>query len=202
MPPIEIPEEWLKVLAQVRQSFPNAIIAGGCLRDLHYGKPIKDVDIFAPIVQDELVHALVADVRASLNVTPPAELTSSEENFIEESGRVGQAGRTIFAVVPLQSPALMFKYELIVGDTDACDINLFDFSICQIEYDGEVVHWTDAYHDTFMTRTIKVMNSRPAERHALRCERMQDKFPGMRIVDERPDEDKFADAIADVITAL
>src|SRR3546814_3140365 len=42
---MEIPEKWRELLASVRSVFPTAIIAGGAMRDLENGKPVKDIDI-------------------------------------------------------------------------------------------------------------------------------------------------------------
>jgi len=41
-----VPIEWKKFLSAVQTLFPDAVIAGGALRDLIVEKPIKDVDIF------------------------------------------------------------------------------------------------------------------------------------------------------------
>jgi hypothetical protein len=41
-----LPEEWLKVLKELRRSAPEAMIAGGALRDTYNGAKVKDVDIF------------------------------------------------------------------------------------------------------------------------------------------------------------
>src|SRR3546814_3352677 len=43
--PMEIPEKWRELLASVRSVFPTAIIAGGAMRDLENGTPVKDIDI-------------------------------------------------------------------------------------------------------------------------------------------------------------
>jgi hypothetical protein len=43
----KIPQEWLGVLASMQQTgAPEAVIAGGALRDLFNGRKVKDVDIF------------------------------------------------------------------------------------------------------------------------------------------------------------
>src|SRR3546814_19329576 len=42
---MEIPEKWRELVAAGRSVFPTAIIAGGAMRDLENGKPVKDIDI-------------------------------------------------------------------------------------------------------------------------------------------------------------
>ncbi len=34
------------MLQRIQRAYPEALIAGGCLRDLHFNKPISDIDIF------------------------------------------------------------------------------------------------------------------------------------------------------------
>src|SRR3569623_1528091 len=42
----DIPERWQTVLRYVQNVAPDAVIAGGALRDLDNGRPVKDIDIF------------------------------------------------------------------------------------------------------------------------------------------------------------
>lgn len=42
------PDLWEAVLAHVRETHPEAIVAGGCVRDFILGKPAKDIDIMVP----------------------------------------------------------------------------------------------------------------------------------------------------------
>ena len=44
----EIPVGWIEALTTIQQHFPEAVIAGGALRDLVFGGTVKDIDIFAP----------------------------------------------------------------------------------------------------------------------------------------------------------
>ena len=41
-----IPEDWTKTLKMIQREYPEAVIAGGSLRDLFLGKEIKDIDVF------------------------------------------------------------------------------------------------------------------------------------------------------------
>jgi hypothetical protein len=44
---IVIPKRWQEVLHKIQAGgFPEAVIAGGALRDLHHDMPVKDIDIF------------------------------------------------------------------------------------------------------------------------------------------------------------
>jgi hypothetical protein len=44
----EVPAKWLEVLSVVQSVFPQAVLAGGCLRDLALGGEVKDLDVFVP----------------------------------------------------------------------------------------------------------------------------------------------------------
>jgi hypothetical protein len=43
---LAIPITWKGALAIVKRAAPEAVMAGGCLRDLDNGRPVKDIDIF------------------------------------------------------------------------------------------------------------------------------------------------------------
>jgi hypothetical protein len=57
----EVPAEWLEVLRVIQSVFPQAVLAGGCLRDLVLGGEVKDLDVFVPYSNssdkmDDLAH--------------------------------------------------------------------------------------------------------------------------------------------------
>jgi hypothetical protein len=58
---LTIPKRWAEVLSRLHNGgFPEAVIAGGALRDLHNGKPVKDVDIWVrSVVDTDLTEMLV-----------------------------------------------------------------------------------------------------------------------------------------------
>lgn len=41
-----IPQSWTDLLSQIQAICPSAVLAGGALRDLDHGVPVKDLDIF------------------------------------------------------------------------------------------------------------------------------------------------------------
>ena len=43
-----VPKEWATLRNHVSVDHPGAVIAGGCLRDLILGAPVKDIDFFVP----------------------------------------------------------------------------------------------------------------------------------------------------------
>lgn len=168
---MDIPPEWKDVLSKVQGVFPGAIIAGGALRDLEYGKPIKDVDIFCPVVEckdglyDDELEAILPGIELML-----ASLYGREANL----------ERRIHAVYEHSTPE--WKYDLVILDKVESEIDRFDLSICQISYDGSILRTSPAYQQTLADKNIYVMNINRPDRQAERIERVLQKFPDFKIV--------------------
>lgn len=43
-----VPQRWLDVFYTIQRRIPEAVLAGGCLRDLALGGEVKDLDVFIP----------------------------------------------------------------------------------------------------------------------------------------------------------
>lgn len=178
---LAIPQEWQDVLKQVQEVFPSAIIAGGALRDLMHGKPIKDVDIFIPVHLDYVgnmdnVYEAIWDMFAG------------EDIIIDPDSQYGihkpqEADRDLYAIFKLNRRS---KFDLILCKPEAAVITTFDINICQITYDGKVTRFTGAYAYGFLTRTLKVMNVNRTDRNQKRIQRMLDKYPDFKV--ENTDE--------------
>lgn len=167
-----IPAAWCEVLERVRAEFPKAVIAGGCLRDLDFGKPVKDVDIFIPISccpDDQFDDALrdMFDAIELMNASVYGHKLKKEFD------------RQIFACYDVKEAGI--DYNIIVTNDHAAQSSTFDFSICQIEFDGTVVKATAEYLETRDTKVIKLVNAYPVHRNGKRLARMQEKFPEMTI---------------------
>lgn len=179
-----IPQEWIDTLRKVQGVFPRAVIAGGALRDLIYNRPVKDVDIFIPIERDADRNTAEVNVLAAIQqieelfdttVTPtiPVYFKETTEDFIK-------AGRLLETVQNTQVGET--KYELIIGTPESCDIDKFDFSICQISFDGEHVRTTEAFDRTLATKVIEFNKDwRTPSRAKERIAKMRAKFPDMQM---------------------
>jgi hypothetical protein len=64
---IRVPQGWLDVLSKIQNEWPVATIAGGALRDLDLGRPIKDVDVFIPYSVDSFSR-LAKMMKSNFNV--------------------------------------------------------------------------------------------------------------------------------------
>lgn len=168
----DIPQDWKDILAEVQTAFPDAVIAGGCLRDLEYGKEVKDVDIFA----------LAADMFDDAVMSMFPDATTDSPNWLQYGGgtRNESGNRIIEAVYNLNQGD--FKYELILGIDETADIETFDFSICQIKFDGTRIVSTPSYDKTLETGDITLDNPKPVHRTTDRIARIMNKFPDMAII--------------------
>lgn len=188
-----IPEEWREVLLKVREVFPNAIIAGGALRDLEYNRPVKDVDIFIPVVRPEgsreQQEAFIIEQMQKLDMLFDEQITlpvlacpsdaplyfkDMKDDLLKTGRWVENVQRTVIGET---------TFEFIFCAPETCDVEMFDFSICQIWYDGEDVCRTRAYKKTLAGGPIvynrDYRNPRRAED---RIRRMREKFPDKLVI--------------------
>ncbi len=175
-----VPDVWGEVLKEVLRITGDAIIAGGCLRDLYANRQIKDVDIFCNA--DEFKHgSWEAKLRKYFPDIQASDLT------IYQDGRPRQQDsgidRHIFAIYNLERGDT--KFEIIIGDKNTCSIERFDIGICQIFLtpNGEV--WaTSHFVDGMANKEIKIIDPRPPERMAERIQRLATKFPDFTVMGE------------------
>lgn len=125
---VEIPQEWKNALNEVRENFPDAIIAGGALRDLYCNKEIKDLDFFAHPTQSEM----------------PIMWSGSDMDY--------DGMQYVLAVCSRHDKSP--PQNLIIYDnapSTAALLESFDFGICQIGYDGYNILVTSAFFGTLST---------------------------------------------------
>lgn len=136
-----LPVTWGTALAGVQQLFPGSMIAGGALRDLDNGRPIKDIDIFAPHCDD-----LQATTRLAESLTKAPLKVLSSEMRVSPEGRVYTewAANDLLAIFDIYTGEL--EYQLIALKGSASDIlERIDFGLCRIAYDGEKIIRTPEY---------------------------------------------------------
>lgn len=169
---MDIPQLWVDVLRRVQQEYPGAIIAGGSLRDLYYGRPVKDVDIFIPTDPDD----------------PWAEQVTKDPNWVvTKIKRPGYAlpdntDREIYEVEEID--ILGTQFDFIYCSPESMDLLTFDMSICQIAFDGTTWITTKAFDETARTKVITVEIQQHPQRKIDRIARMTAKFPEFTIKDE------------------
>lgn len=179
----DIPKAWRNALASVQHTFPDAVLAGGALRDREHGVKVKDLDIFISTtgMRDRygagtIVSKLQRDGWASVEL-------NGEESYKDDGGR------GIVAVVDVKYPG-------------APDVNIialknfkleeFDFGICQIMFDGKTIVRSRDYHLDAAARQFRLIpqvTDKLFGRSLDRWFRLREKYPdwslhlGSRAVD-------------------
>jgi len=185
-----IPQEWVDMLHKVQGELPSAVIAGGALRDLWHGKPIKDVDIFIPIKAESV--DLDAIERKVLSIHPYAELILT--SMYGQKGNTATPGfRNIFVIWRMEVQGTIYELIFIEEQPGENMIDVFDISICQIAFDGHEIHITDEFYRSVKDGVIRVCNTNRADRQVKRLKRVMDKYPEYVCEPGALDENLFDD---------
>jgi hypothetical protein len=196
---MKIPADWQAVLQKIQTVYPSAIIAGGALRDLYHGKPVKDVDIFISVNEwdDEVIESgrdefdnfedflseQAQVYKEQVKITKALGLKDLIKiKFASLYGRDGNLPRDVMAVYryrfnDLPYEIIFVKQEEVYKNPVQNTISWFDLSICQIGYDGVNIYSTNAYLETTRTKVIRIMNVNRKDRQANRMDRMLSKYP-------------------------
>jgi len=163
-----IPKEWRDILADIRQVAPGAIIAGGALRDLYNGVPVKDIDIFVPAHQDYpstdrvlKTAQYVKGPTAIIHYHGPDPITSIEWT---------KYGRLPVSIIVDPTPSL-----------DLAWVQRFDFTTSQIIFDGGAVEMSRAFINDSLAKVFRY-SPRAAQNDVARSKRrwarISQKYPG------------------------
>lgn len=68
---LKIPREAERLLKRIQKIYPDAVISGGYLRDLYFGKKPKDIDVFVPFSENKIEEtdeykSLIAEIELPL----------------------------------------------------------------------------------------------------------------------------------------
>lgn len=190
---MQLPNRWREVLTAIQARFPEAIIAGGALRDLDHGKGVKDVDIFIAdrgvTTYDMLVEAFGYPGRVVMDARAAEYLGSIDEVLavfeFPPSGEHEVLGSAPFQIVVLP------WYYLGNGGPEFAERTLarFDFGICRIAHDGVEITISPAYKRDKDNKTLTLLrceNERQLDRSLMRLERLERKYPGYEFLTDGP----------------
>jgi hypothetical protein len=172
---MEIPVPWQAALAAVQKIQP-AILAGGCLRDLHNEREVKDLDIFGHgSGVDELVELHQKLVDAGFDC---AEIdTDSLYPVGDGNDLTGYIDITVEDCPPVQVVMVDWPLDNL--------LERFDYGICRIQFDGTEVIYHTHYHADRNAQQFRLR--RPREGHELsasvhRFARLTRKYEGWSFV--------------------
>lgn len=182
---MEIPRDWIDALMALRHGgFPEAIIAGGALRDLDNGREVKDVDFFVmpdPAPGLHPIDATVAaldkafglegyvlpiEVQVYANCTPDL---LAVVNYERDDGIPFQV-----IVMPPADPDTFIRDQLA----------RFDIGLCRIAYDGTQTVRTRDYLFDQASKSLTIVNAPNAahlEASRKRVRRLLSKYHGYHV---------------------
>lgn len=171
----DIPRAWKHALAAVQVAAPEALMAGGCLRDRDLGVKVKDIDIFVPSryagTPDEA--RIMADTLRSVGWK---QVGMSVDKTYSDARRFKELSGIIDARYPGCPPI-----QIIVGSFNMPKlISEFDFGICQISFDGTTLRRTSDYHHDRAAKVFRVVPELDDDsfiRTINRWARLKEKYP-------------------------
>lgn len=178
---IMIPQMWLKVLHEIQNqpAWNNAILSGGALRDLDNGRPVKDVDIFVPFLDNESAAKKLEDVISKLPDPNGTELYEMEHN-VNNTSQVGQTGISHFIFkqdgwsFEISQTVASFNYQSLLDS--------FDIGLCMISIDdNDNIYRADHYKTDKTNQTITIVNH-TGGKEQVHAERILAKYSGWRII--------------------
>lgn len=137
---------------------PLPVLAGGCLRDLFYGKTPKDYDFFFNCDKEDEAYELMDKLTLSLgsrNFTEggPSDKYGDEDAFEGVYGVFNYINGGIQFIVGAWPEAKTHIY------------NRFDLSVCQAQMDLDTfnIEVSDAFLETLATKEIKFLKENPSD---------------------------------------
>jgi hypothetical protein len=157
----------LEALAAVRVVFPEAIIAGGFLRDVYFHRTPKDIDIFVP-------YTLGAATKMLDRFNIPVMVGSA---YMPGSD-VGVIWNIPGYTLPVQ--VIMMDHGVDIVER----VKKHDFDFCQIWHDGFCTYSTDAFKAMNMN-TVTLVDCEDHlqfKRSMRRWDRLKQKYPDYQLV--------------------
>ena len=172
--PSDVPKSWLKELQRLQSIHRNVVLAGGALRDLDLGLPVKDLDFFIAVGDESEAH--------HLNKLMGGEEVKDWDALDEDDRRCyPDSMREVIHVADLGKKVGGKTAQLIFINWGIWNImDRFDYGLCQIMFDGERIKTTKAYEKDKKEKTLTVVRADSAAALASsvkRYRRWADKFP-------------------------
>ena len=168
---IEIPESWKTQLLEIKKTFPNAVIAGGCMRDwfIFRTRGIKDIDIFLPMTTDK-------EITDYLN-QGEIQIRSKTKNY----GNLSNDDINAVFSTSIKIDELPVEFIAVDVTLDRV-LERFDFGICQIMYDGDKISYTEQFLEDInkcQFTLVRADNQDQFDRSKRRFTRLtENKYPG------------------------
>lgn len=175
---LDVPKPWLELLQRYQDmGFIDACIAGGALRDLHLGVPIKDLDVWLPDTPSEWPTRLIEGRPKHMKMKLLSH-TEFEGFGGSENVRIRQS--LIWKVS--FSPGIV--NEIVTTDAALGAImRSFDFRVCEIGCNADGFVWaTDGYKNDIANKTLTFNPERDWNKCKDHRERLEAKFPTWEVI--------------------
>lgn len=171
----EIPFEYRTILQQLQEQFPEAVLAGGALRDWYFNRPVKDLDIF---IQDR-----GAGTKGLIEEAYGVTFKTTIPEHIATYKSLRDLVRSFEGVVSGYRVNVVSLKEGFTGLEQVVD--RIDIGICQIGYDGTTPYATVDFWNDALDQVLRVVHYRDESdlsRSHKRQLRLAEKYPDFRIV--------------------
>jgi len=152
---MNIPPSWGALLRSIRAVCPTAVLAGGALRDLDNGREVKDLDIFIYADSDKQAFSGIRDLTAA------GFEVSYDETFEGGKAYPEDQNLEVIQIADLE-PVEGWAVQLIFVRWDTARIiDRFDYGICQMSWDGEVLTKGEHYEADKAAQVFRLRRARP-----------------------------------------
>lgn len=182
---MKIPAKWKVILSMVQEIEPKAVLAGGALRDLDNGRPVKDLDIFVSCCSArEFEQTIFA---FSQQWGEPVVPYIRDESYCVLNDRIMGVAEWIRLGISVQ---LVGLHLLDVWCPEGV-IDRVDLGLCQIAWDGIEIYTTKFYDDDKSNEKITLVNKGQTPSQLLHSVRRyirltEEKYKGWRFDMVRP----------------
>jgi hypothetical protein len=174
-----IPIDAVDALLRIQVDVPEALLAGGCIRDCINNVPVNDFDIFVPEDMAWIARRAIKDTHPKLGRSIPEPYFTHNNDVRSVSYYEGDA------LTPVN----------IIGVTrGTCtpeqQLERFDFGICRVAFDGDNL-WKDLSFDRDMLQKTFTLTDAYQTCDQLnyslgRFERLSAKYQGWKLVRPEP----------------
>lgn len=178
---MNLPPTWATALARIQMVTPDAVIAGGALRDTLLGRPVKDIDVFA---SSEFVASRAVALELHRLFDCPAKIVISEawaeyNAMLDGVACAVEVSPDNITGLPLQ--VILMDHPVTMQSA----VERIDFGLCRVAHNGkelflhpDFVH--DQLHECFTIRRCR--NAAQLWRSRGRHVRLQAKYQGWPLV--------------------
>jgi hypothetical protein len=179
----EVPAAWLEVLSTIQAVFPEAILAGGCLRDLVLGGEVKDLDVFIPHKMDggDVIDWILGSESKMAHLAVQQGWTFGQILI----GGYGTLGTEVKLCQEFFLPDLINPLQVIhmamPEFTTLSVLSRMDFGACQLAVTADGPYMTKAAAEDILSRRITLLRTDDANnvaRSIRRAIRFGEKYAG------------------------